>query len=96
MGDNDGEPSRKKSGFPHAVLNERILSSMSRGSIAAHPWHDLEIGKTLSSYFFMSVCVCSRVDDSRTLPIASLKILDPLLIMFQTMQDQELHLFSTV
>lgn len=26
------------------ALNERILSSMSRRSIAAHPWHDLEIG----------------------------------------------------
>jgi hypothetical protein len=25
-------------------LNERILSSLSRRSIAAHPWHDLEIG----------------------------------------------------
>ncbi|XP_010432196.1 PREDICTED: soluble inorganic pyrophosphatase 1-like [Camelina sativa] len=27
---------------PH--LNERILSSLSRRSVAAHPWHDLEIG----------------------------------------------------
>lgn len=26
-------------------LNERILSSLSRRSMAAHPWHDLEIGK---------------------------------------------------
>lgn len=26
------------------ALNERILSSMSRRSVAAHPWHDLEIG----------------------------------------------------
>ncbi|KAL8138310.1 hypothetical protein V2J09_004311 [Rumex salicifolius] len=25
-------------------LNERILSSMSRRSVAAHPWHDLETG----------------------------------------------------
>lgn len=25
-------------------LNERILSSMTRRSVAAHPWHDLEIG----------------------------------------------------
>lgn len=29
---------------PHAPLNERILSSMTRRSVAAHPWHDLEIG----------------------------------------------------
>ncbi|RVW95489.1 Soluble inorganic pyrophosphatase 1 [Vitis vinifera] len=30
----------------HSVprLNERILSSLSRRSVAAHPWHDLEIG----------------------------------------------------
>ncbi|KAM1798547.1 hypothetical protein ACFX12_032606 [Malus domestica] len=28
----------------HPPLNERILSSMTRRSIAAHPWHDLEIG----------------------------------------------------
>ncbi|MCI14958.1 soluble inorganic pyrophosphatase, partial [Trifolium medium] len=24
-------------------LNERILSSLTRRSVAAHPWHDLEI-----------------------------------------------------
>ncbi|CAL5422536.1 unnamed protein product [Camellia sinensis] len=28
----------------HPPLNERILTSMTRKSIAAHPWHDLEIG----------------------------------------------------
>lgn len=28
-------------------LNERILSSLSRRSVAAHPWHDLEIGESL-------------------------------------------------
>lgn len=28
----------------HPPLNERILSSMNRRSVAAHPWHDLEIG----------------------------------------------------
>ncbi|KAH9626409.1 hypothetical protein KSS87_009095, partial [Heliosperma pusillum] len=27
-----------------ARLNERILSSLSRRSVAAHPWHDLDIG----------------------------------------------------
>lgn len=26
-------------------LNERILSSLSRRTVAAHPWHDLEIGR---------------------------------------------------
>lgn len=30
-------------------LNERILSSMSRRSVAAHPWHDLEIGNDLTA-----------------------------------------------
>ncbi|KAL9854924.1 putative inorganic diphosphatase [Arabidopsis thaliana] len=29
---------------PAPRLNERILSSLSRRSVAAHPWHDLEIG----------------------------------------------------
>lgn len=33
-----------KSGRTSVVLNERILSSLSRRSVAAHPWHDLEIG----------------------------------------------------
>ncbi|EYU28270.1 hypothetical protein ABFS83_12G134600 [Erythranthe nasuta] len=28
----------------HPRLNERILSSMSRKTVAAHPWHDVEIG----------------------------------------------------
>ncbi|VFQ59829.1 unnamed protein product [Cuscuta campestris] len=32
----------EKTGAPR--LNERILSSLSRRSVAAHPWHDLEIG----------------------------------------------------
>lgn len=36
------------------TLNERILSSMSHRSVAAHPWHDLEIGKIYVkvSFFF--------------------------------------------
>jgi hypothetical protein len=37
----DEAPSR-----PAPRLNERILSSLSRRSVAAHPWHDLEIGET--------------------------------------------------
>ncbi|XP_039819321.1 soluble inorganic pyrophosphatase isoform X2 [Panicum virgatum] len=32
-------------------LNERILSSLSRRSVAAHPWHDLEIGAQLDYPF---------------------------------------------
>ena len=34
-------------------LNERILSSLSRRSVAAHPWHDLEIGN------FADIIACS-------------------------------------
>ncbi|KAJ6420113.1 hypothetical protein OIU84_030099 [Salix udensis] len=45
MANNDGEVLGRRAGWP-PVLNERILSSMSRRSIAAHPWHDLEIGKS--------------------------------------------------
>ncbi|PNX91846.1 soluble inorganic pyrophosphatase-like protein [Trifolium pratense] len=32
-------------------LNERILSSLSRRSVAAHPWHDLEIGPEAPNIF---------------------------------------------
>ena len=43
-------------------LNERILSSLSRRSVAAHPWHDLEIGEPavplLDDLFFL-------IDDPR-------------------------------
>ncbi|KAJ6367114.1 hypothetical protein OIU77_003484 [Salix suchowensis] len=50
MANNDGEVLGKRAGWP-PVLNERILSSMSRRSIAAHPWHDLEIGPGAPSVF---------------------------------------------
>ncbi|KAG1334450.1 putative Soluble inorganic pyrophosphatase 1 [Cocos nucifera] len=36
---------------PAPRLNERILSSMSRRSVAAHPWHDLEIGPGAPTIF---------------------------------------------
>ncbi|KAF5476011.1 hypothetical protein F2P56_007759 [Juglans regia] len=36
---------------PHPPLNERILSSMTRRSVAAHPWHDLEIGPGAPTMF---------------------------------------------
>ncbi|KAM7276802.1 hypothetical protein ACFE04_018668 [Oxalis oulophora] len=32
-------------------LNERILSTLSRRSVAAHPWHDLEIGPDAPTIF---------------------------------------------
>jgi inorganic pyrophosphatase len=35
---------RQVTRMPPAALNERILSSMSQKHVAAHPWHDLEIG----------------------------------------------------
>lgn len=38
---------------PHPPLNERILSSMTRRSVAAHPWHDLEIGMQYTSLSFI-------------------------------------------
>ncbi|KAK6935631.1 Inorganic pyrophosphatase [Dillenia turbinata] len=36
---------------PVPRLNERILSSLSRRSVAAHPWHDLEIGSEAPAIF---------------------------------------------
>jgi hypothetical protein len=38
-----------------AALNERILSSMSQKHVAAHPWHDLEIGTECSYSFIMNI-----------------------------------------
>ncbi|KAK6943700.1 Inorganic pyrophosphatase [Dillenia turbinata] len=35
----------------HPPLNERILSSLTRRSFAAHPWHDLEIGPGAPTVF---------------------------------------------
>ncbi|KAF5953791.1 hypothetical protein HYC85_006647 [Camellia sinensis] len=35
----------------HPPLNERILSSLTRRSYAAHPWHDLEIGPGAPTVF---------------------------------------------
>lgn len=53
-------------------LNERIISSMSRRSVAAHPWHDLEIG---TSFHFISLLL-DFLQHSRTdflnLPIQDL------------------------
>lgn len=43
------------SGVPHPKLNERILSSMSRRTVAAHPWHDVEIGTTKNLWIFFGV-----------------------------------------
>ncbi|KNA20798.1 hypothetical protein SOVF_048910 [Spinacia oleracea] len=36
---------------PTPKLNQRIISSMSRRSVAAHPWHDLEIGPEAPEIF---------------------------------------------
>lgn len=42
MAQNNAQGSGNKPG--KVALNERILKSMSQRSVAAHPWHDLEIG----------------------------------------------------
>ena len=44
MENDAGEENSGYTGYSRVRLNERILSSMSRRSMAAHPWHDLEIG----------------------------------------------------
>ncbi|KAH0772151.1 hypothetical protein KY290_016132 [Solanum tuberosum] len=51
MAENSGKGIGRNSGTSRVALNERILSSMSRRSIAAHPWHDLEIGPGAPSIF---------------------------------------------
>jgi len=35
----------KQPTFQSTPLNQRILSTMERRTVAAHPWHDLEIGE---------------------------------------------------
>lgn len=45
----NGEEGRETRSAPK--LNERILSSLSRRSVAAHPWHDLEIGILFRDWF---------------------------------------------
>ncbi|GAB2224411.1 hypothetical protein Droror1_Dr00005170 [Drosera rotundifolia] len=50
-GEGNGIEASVSHALPHVVLNERILSSMSRRSVAAHPWHDLEIGPGAPSVF---------------------------------------------
>lgn len=47
MASGGGEAAGRSSAHGPVALNERILSSMSRRSVAAHPWHDLEIGRIL-------------------------------------------------
>ncbi|KAG1331135.1 putative Soluble inorganic pyrophosphatase 1 [Cocos nucifera] len=46
--ENQSDSSQK---HPAPRLNERILSSMSGRSVAAHPWHDLEIGPGAPTVF---------------------------------------------
>ncbi|CAN1160076.1 Soluble inorganic pyrophosphatase 1 [Linum perenne] len=46
QGNNDGEGEKRT-----PKLNERILSSLSRRTVAAHPWHDLEIGPEAPKVF---------------------------------------------
>ncbi|KAL5165563.1 Soluble inorganic pyrophosphatase 3 [Glycine soja] len=48
MSDNGEEDGENR---PVLYLNERILSSLSRRSVAAHPWHDLEIGPKAPQIF---------------------------------------------
>uniref|UniRef100_A0A453PCZ6 Soluble inorganic pyrophosphatase n=1 Tax=Aegilops tauschii subsp. strangulata TaxID=200361 RepID=A0A453PCZ6_AEGTS len=49
-GEADGK-TYQVSRMPPAALNERILSSMSQKHVAAHPWHDLEIGPGAPAVF---------------------------------------------
>lgn len=52
--ENTVQRSERNTGKTFVALNERILSSMSRRSVAAHPWHDLEIGM----HIIAQTCPC--------------------------------------
>jgi hypothetical protein len=45
MSEADGHAGDDGASRPAPRLNERILSSLPRRSVAAHPWHDLDIGE---------------------------------------------------
>ncbi|KAB2052505.1 hypothetical protein ERO13_D12G121300v2 [Gossypium hirsutum] len=47
----EGEANANETSRQAPKLNERILSSLSRRSVAAHPWHDLEIGPDAPNVF---------------------------------------------
>ncbi|CAL9094961.1 unnamed protein product, partial [Musa acuminata var. zebrina] len=49
MSKENGTASTERRPVPR--LNERILSSLSKRSVAAHPWHDLEIGPEAPAVF---------------------------------------------
>ncbi|XP_042450781.1 soluble inorganic pyrophosphatase PPA1-like [Zingiber officinale] len=49
MGTQNGTNGTQRSLIPQ--LNQRILSSLSKRSVAAHPWHDLEIGPAAPAIF---------------------------------------------
>ncbi|KAG6509467.1 hypothetical protein ZIOFF_027459 [Zingiber officinale] len=49
MNPQEGTNGTHKSLIPR--LNQRILSSLSKRSVAAHPWHDLEIGPAAPAIF---------------------------------------------
>lgn len=39
-------------------LNQKVLASLDSRNVAAHPWHDLEIGELYSSHLQIIVFVC--------------------------------------
>ncbi|KAG6430444.1 hypothetical protein SASPL_108511 [Salvia splendens] len=46
----------------HSPLNERIISSMTRKTVAAHPWHELEIVVYPHNYGFLPRTLCEDND----------------------------------
>ncbi|KAK1378982.1 hypothetical protein POM88_025726 [Heracleum sosnowskyi] len=56
----------------HPPLNERILSSMTRRSVAAHPWHDLEIEHLEKTTTEVEIPVHDPIDFDKLHPLANL------------------------
>ncbi|KAK2999642.1 hypothetical protein RJ639_023178 [Escallonia herrerae] len=55
-------PDFHRSSNQNPPLNERILSSMTGRSVAAHPWHDLEIGAPTIFNCVVEISKGSKVD----------------------------------
>lgn len=70
MANHEGSNARPK-------LNERILSSMSRRTVAAHPWHDVEIGRYnnfVDRIFLVIVNLCFKIVNYILFVLSSLLI----------------------
>ncbi|KAF5750965.1 soluble inorganic pyrophosphatase-like [Tripterygium wilfordii] len=81
----------------HPPLNERIISSMTRRSIAAHPWHDLEIGmqnhdSSCVIFLFLLIVSCVQLTVDLTFHICDNRFSNFLLLECRTWSSKGFQL----